>query len=432
MRFALVNPRWSFEGSIYFGCREPHLPIEFGYARALLQARGHDVELIDGHMQDLSPAQVRQRLADFGPDYTVLTTAPSYLFWRCPQPELRVPREAARALKEVAGALVAVGPHPSTTPRAALRKLGADLVIMGEFEAALPLLGRVEPGDWEGLTGVCYRRGSDVVVRGTAHAADVASLPPLGWEPEMVRRHGHHHHRFDAPPVGPGAEMEASRGCPYRCSFCAKQSFRGAFRRRPLPTVLAELDGLLAQGVEYVYFVDEIFMPDVPLLEALAQRPVKFGIQTRIDVWDRKGLDLLGRAGCCSIEAGVESVSAEGRDRLGKHCRLSTAEIVDLLAHAKGTVPFVQASLVQGAGDDPEAISAWRSRMLARGVWANEPVPLFPYPGSPDYTKLWGQPDDLAWERAYEHYIEANARFSDIQDSTPLPLAQLESMTDGG
>lgn len=34
MRVALVNPRWTYEGSIYFGCREPHLPIELGYTRA--------------------------------------------------------------------------------------------------------------------------------------------------------------------------------------------------------------------------------------------------------------------------------------------------------------------------------------------------------------------------------------------------------------
>ena len=31
MKYALINPNWSFEGSIYFGCREPHLPLEFGY-----------------------------------------------------------------------------------------------------------------------------------------------------------------------------------------------------------------------------------------------------------------------------------------------------------------------------------------------------------------------------------------------------------------
>ena len=31
MRVALINPNWNFDGSIYFGCRAPHLPLEFGH-----------------------------------------------------------------------------------------------------------------------------------------------------------------------------------------------------------------------------------------------------------------------------------------------------------------------------------------------------------------------------------------------------------------
>ena len=58
-----------------------------------------------------------------------------------------------------------------------------------------------------------------------------------------------------------------------------------------------ELHLLLAQGVEYIYFIDEIFLPRPELLEALAARRVTIGIQTRIDLWDHAMLDLLGRAG---------------------------------------------------------------------------------------------------------------------------------------
>ena len=93
-------------------------------------------------------------------------------------------------------------------------------------------------------------------------------LPALRWPTETVRRHAHHHHRFDRSPSGPGAEMEASRGCPYRCTFCAKENFRDRYRRRPLATVLDELDGLIAAGAGYVYFIDEIFLPQKALLEA--------------------------------------------------------------------------------------------------------------------------------------------------------------------
>jgi hypothetical protein len=51
---------------------------------------------------------------------------------------------------------------------------------------------------------------------------------------------------------------------------------------------------------------------------------------------------------------------------------------------------------------------------------------MFPYPGSPDYTKRWGAADDLAWERALDHYLARFDTFSDIQDARPSPLSALE------
>ena len=54
MRVALVNPRWTFERSIYFGCRQPHLPLELGYAKAMLERDGHVVLMLDGHLFDRS------------------------------------------------------------------------------------------------------------------------------------------------------------------------------------------------------------------------------------------------------------------------------------------------------------------------------------------------------------------------------------------
>jgi B12-binding domain/radical SAM domain protein of rhizo-twelve system len=220
--------------------------------------------------------------------------------------------------------------------------------------------------------------------------------------------------------------METSRGCPYHCSFCAKDNFRNGYRKRPLPTLLEEIDGLIAQGARYVYFVDEIFLPNRELLLALAGRGVKLGVQTRIDLWSHELLDLLGRAGCVSIEAGVESISEAGRNLLDKNSRLTTEQITERLVHARERVPFVQANLIDAQIDDEQAVEAWREHLQLHGVWANKPVPLFPYPGSPDYAKRWGAPDDGAWERAMHDYLSRHARFSDIQDDHPLPLEDLE------
>jgi len=426
VRVALVNPPWTFEGSVYFGCREPHLPLEYGYAEALLRQAGHDARIVDAQLEGLTLGAMRSAVAAFSPDIAVITTAPSYLFWRCAPPELRVPRQVADALRDVAGALVVVGPHASTTPDTALRKIGADAAVLGECEEVLVRLASAPRSEWPKLDSVAVAGGGAVSVRGPRASVDLASLPSLRWPDAALSAHRHHHHRFDRPPEGPGAEVEASRGCPYACTFCAKDNFRSAFRRRPLRAVIDEIDALANQGVAYVYFVDEIFLPDRALLEALAERPILFGVQMRIDNWSEETLDLLGRAGCVSIEAGVESITQDGRVRLAKKCRLSTDDLTRLLLHAKRRVPFVQANLIDAGTDDPAEVARWRERLRASGVWANEPVPMFPYPGSPEYELRWGEPDDVAWERAHEDYLLRFGAFSDIQDARPLSLPDLE------
>lgn len=431
MKVALLNPPWRFDGSIYFGCREPHLPLEYGYARALLAAAGHDVRLFDAHLEGRDAAWLRAELEAFGPELSVITTAPSYLFWRCAPPELRAPMLAARAVREVCGALVVVGPHASTTPGATLAKLGADAAVLGECEDVLVELAARRPSRWGEVTSVVRLDRGRVVGEAHRHATDVAALPALAWTPAEIARHRHHHHRFDREPDAPGGELEASRGCPWHCTFCAKDEFRDAFRKRPIPVVLEELDGLVAAGARYVYFVDEIFVPDRALLDALATRGVPFGVQMRIDQWSKDDLDRLGAAGCVSIEAGVESVTPEGRSLLAKRCKRSTSELAALLVHAKKSVAFVQANLLDSATDDPADVDAFRARLRAEGVWANEPVPMFRYPGSPSYVERWGRPDERAWERAHAAYLAENARPCELQDDRPLPLSELEDVDRG-
>jgi anaerobic magnesium-protoporphyrin IX monomethyl ester cyclase len=430
MRVALLNPPWSFDGSIYFGCREPHLPLELGYTRALLEERGHAVRLIDAQLAQMDLPALVNEVAAFKPDVTVVTTAPSYLFWRCAPPELRVPIQTLRAIAPHAGRTIAVGPHASTTAGAVLRKLGVGAAVLGECEEVVPRLVEADPADYGAIPCVAHLArdtGGEarLVANGPNAAADMARLPALRWSKDDLARHRHHHHRFERAASGPGAEMEVSRGCPYSCTFCAKENFRNRYRKRPLPVVLDELDGLIAAGARYVYFIDEIFLPDRELCEALVQRDIEFGVQLRIDNWSTDMLTLLGKAGCVSIEAGVESITADGRRMLNKRCKMSTEELTELLIHAKQHVPFVQANLI-GTSDSAADVATWRARLAQHGVWSNEPVPLFPYPGSPEYRLRWGGLDDQAWERAHEQYLRDTRGYSDIQEQRPLPLSVLE------
>src|ERR1700712_998275 len=201
-RVALINPDWQYEGSIYFGCRCPHLPLELGISQQLLERAGHQTLLLDAHMFGLSMSDIADELRSFWPDMVVVTTAPTYLFWRCAPPELRVPQQLISAVRDQAPVLVAVGPHGSTTPRAALAKLGVDIVVMGECEQTVLRLANGE----RDIAGTCYREGPAVRVNGGPQVAPFIDQPALQWPSEMIRRHAHHHHRFEATPVGPGAE----------------------------------------------------------------------------------------------------------------------------------------------------------------------------------------------------------------------------------
>ena len=205
MRVALVNPPWSFENSIYFGCREPHLPLELGYSKALLEAAGHEVLMLDGApLRHCRRDALAEAVAAFAPDMTVVTTAPTYLFWRCAQPELRVPREFLAALGGRGGRTVAVGPHGSATPetgaaQARRRRRGARRMRGGGARARR---GRRRPARGALHRLPRRRRRSASPAAPPPRASSI--LPALRWPDEWIARHRHHHHRFDSGAGRPG------------------------------------------------------------------------------------------------------------------------------------------------------------------------------------------------------------------------------------
>ena len=103
-----------------------------------------------------------------------------------------------------------------------------------------------------------------------ALAGRVGAPPPPPPPPLRPRR-----------PRRPAPRSRPRAAAPITARFCAKIDFRDKYRRRDLAPLLAEIDGLIAQGVEYVYFIDEIFLPNRPLLEALVDAPASSSASRR-------------------------------------------------------------------------------------------------------------------------------------------------------
>jgi B12-binding domain/radical SAM domain protein of rhizo-twelve system len=422
MRFSFVNPNWDFGGSTYFGCRDPHVPLELMFAAQQVRAAGHEAQLIDAQTENIDLAATRTRVDSFDPDFVIIPTAPSYLFWRCPPPEVRIPKRWIAGLPGRARKVI-IGPHSSATPLAALRKTGADIAFRGEPDMNIP---RLADTPWEMIEGCCFGN----YVSPSLGVTEMKSLAPLDFADYPVEMHWHRHHVFTG--EGRGAELEFARGCPWSCTFCNKTLFRNRFRERDVDAVLAEVDALVSRGVDYIYFIDEIFGVGKNvrrLLEGIAERNVQIGFQTRIDLWTEETLDLLGRARCISFECGIESITDAGRDELNKNCRMQTDRITELLIYARTRIPWVQANLILTDKDDKAEIRKWQDHLKSHGVWVSEPVPMYPFPGSPLYVQTFGaQPDDDAWERAHTYYMQhfGSGDFSDIQDANPQQLETLE------
>lgn len=399
-RVALVNPRWNFDGSMYWACTDPHVPLELLYAQALLREAGFEATVVDAHLEGLSHEATADRVASIGADLIVITTAPTYLFWRCPQAELTVPAAACKLLTSIAP-VVAIGPHGSATAAYVLDQLGCQAVVRGEPEMELVQIARGQSTSatvWaENPT-----RGSESVTA----TVDVGRLPALDFADYPIELRSHRHHVFWG--EGRGAEVEFSRGCPYGCSFCNRRFFRGHFRSRPVDTVMAEIRSLRSRDVDYVYFIDEVFGLGrcKNLLRRLAdERPIQFGCQTRLDLWDERGLEQLAAAGCVSVEFGLESPFPELQKSINKGYEMQGDRILDLLCHAKSVIPWVQGDLIRLPGASPELearTEEWRQEAIARGVWVSEPVELFLYPGADLHDEMLGPIDDRAWVRAME------------------------------
>ena len=222
MRYSLINPPWSFEGSIYFGCREPHLPLEFGYSKVLLERAGHEVQVIDGQLDGLGLDRVREGCPEFRPDFTVVTTAPSYLFWRCAPPELRVPMEVVetRPGRRRNGGRSGTACFDYAAGDTAKTQRGC-----GGARANARRLCRCWPAIGAQWIPSAISANGEFALRGRPHACNMTELPALRWDRETIAQHSHHHHRFDAAPVGPGRRWRRPAAAPITARSARRRIF---------------------------------------------------------------------------------------------------------------------------------------------------------------------------------------------------------------
>ena len=128
-----------------------------------------------------------------------------------------------------------------------LEFLGGDYGVVGEGEEALPLLlEALERGEPTALPGV--------VTRGSKSFMPPRPLQRIGTPERGLFLHERYNRE------GGMANIQTKRGCPFSCIYCTYPLLEGNLvRPRPLPEIVSEIGKLIEEGIDYLYFVDDIF-----------------------------------------------------------------------------------------------------------------------------------------------------------------------------
>jgi radical SAM superfamily enzyme YgiQ (UPF0313 family) len=199
----------------------------------------------------------------------------------------------------------------------------ADVVVLGEAELTVPELIRAwERGDsLDRVDGIAFagQQGWQVTSpRPLLVDLDQTPIPARHLTRRYQKRYYHGARR-------PYALVETSRGCPYRCKFCAVWRFyQGKYRKRSVQWVVNDI---LQVEAPHVFFCDDNFLGDIRHNEALCQAVVQKGIKKHFMAQVRadsvaKHTDLLRKWRDIGLEAvfiGFESVVQHGLDGLSKN-----------------------------------------------------------------------------------------------------------------
>jgi radical SAM superfamily enzyme YgiQ (UPF0313 family) len=303
---------------------KPYPPLATLFAAAHVRALGHDVALYDPMLDDdtggFSAALDRSR-----PDYVVLYDDSFNWFTKMCLSRMR---EAAISMIGEArsrGLPVIVAGHDAADEPETYLRSGAGYVIVGEGEVTLgELLAQlVAGGDATAVAGLAHLHQGFVRRSGARKLLqDLDALPLPAWDLVEVgryrafwmQRHGYF-----------SLNVVTTRGCPYRCNWCAKPVYGNTYHSRSPGHVVAELRLLRERyAPDHLWFCDDILGLKSKWLIAWADAVVDAGLrtpflcQTRADLMTDENVAALSRAGAREVWLGAESGSQRVLDSMEK------------------------------------------------------------------------------------------------------------------
>ncbi len=443
----LVNPPGikTFSG---LQMHTPNPPLGLAYVTAAIKEAGFRCHVVDGTgealdairpypdrddfmMQGLSFAEIVARIP---PESAIIgVTCMFSTLWPITHRLVVALREAfPRAL------LILGGEHGTAVPEHVLKSSPFDIVVLGEGEETFVNVLQAYTGGLPlaKVKGIAFREGDRIVNTGLSERRkDVDAIPLPDWDSfpleEYISRH-----QINGTNLGRSMPLLATRGCPFKCTFCSNPGmWTQRWIARDPKLVADEMESYMRK-----YHVTNFDFQDltavvkrqwiVDFCKELITRDLNLTWQlpsgTRAEVFDAEVADLLYRSGCRALAFAPESGSKEILKIVKKQVDLDHLLNVMRIAVDRGLK--LSCFIVIGFPDETRATLRQTLGLIRKMAWIGVydiAVSKFvPYPGSELFTRLQRENkiklDDEFFVAPMDFYTKKAPSYADGVSTTRL------------
>lgn len=319
--------RRDWSGGYMPGCL-PLPPLDLMYAAAYLRNYGCDVEIVEASVKHWPPQKVVSYLKGAHPDFIFMVTAYN---------TIEYDKFIASLIKKQLPKTKVIfsGPLVTHDPSIVLSDDNIDFVALGEPE--LPLLNIMKGNKVE---NVAVKKNGNIIY-GERSVLDLAELPIPARD--LINNSAYSCGSFNR--KNPITVATISRGCYHsKCIFCPSNLFTlGKLRYRCFDSIIEELDEIAFEyNIGEIIFRDQTFTANTELVTKICEYIITHKLElawrasTRVDLVDKKLLQLMKRAGCYQISYGFESNSQYSLDTCNKGTTIEQALQASRWTHDAG------------------------------------------------------------------------------------------------
>lgn len=389
--------------------RKPYPPLATIQAAAYLRQNDFEVALFDSNFSN-SSKDLLPFLQNEQPDILVIyDDGFNYLTKMC----LTKMREAAYemiAMAKERNIPVFVSSSDSTDHYESYLQKGADAIFMGEAdESLLEVCSAIRDGEnFKNIDGIAYQLNDGVEkTKPRKILTDLGVLPLPAWDLIDIKPyqkawsiHGYF-----------SINLATTRGCPFKCNWCAKPIYGNRYNSRPPQHVVDEIKLIKTYfEFDHIWFCDDIFGLKPNWVQEFSKIMVKEGLKIPFKIQSRADLLVkddtvksLAQAGCDEVWIGAESGSQKILDAMDKGTSIEQIEKSTALMKSHGIKPcfFLQFGYLGEEWEDVNATFNMLFGLMPHDIGVSVSYPL---PGTKFYdvvkTQLgnkanWTDSDEL-------------------------------------